>query len=136
MSTSKPVKIVEIKPDEKPILSVEDTDVKLEDANDDERNLNAVKNDVSVDATVTSEDAISNTDSITMDDTALNNHVELNTAASKETMMNIDNINALLDIDDQINLNIDNNNVALDVAVSDETELNFDIATAVQGGCS
>ncbi|GIY51060.1 hypothetical protein CDAR_200601 [Caerostris darwini] len=157
--TSKPVQIVEIKPDEKPILSVEDTDVKLDDANCDERNLNTVKNDVFVDATVTSEDAISNTD--LYDDTALvennidfnendilldivieeeknfdiqNNHVELNTAASKEPMMNINNINAILDeaIDDQINLNIDNNNVVLDAAVSDETELNFDITNAVQ----
>ncbi|GIY96960.1 hypothetical protein CEXT_263121 [Caerostris extrusa] len=63
-----------------------------------------------------------------------NTNVELSTAASDETIMNIGNNNVTLDeaIDDKNNLNIDDNEVMLDAPVSEETVLDFDNPNVVQ----
>ncbi|GIY51760.1 hypothetical protein CDAR_288471 [Caerostris darwini] len=159
--TSKPEQIIENKPDEQPILNIEDTHAMLDDVTNEECNCNLANKDVFTAATVTTETAISNTVNITLDDTALlennsdsdetdtlldmaieeennsdfqTNNFELDTATSNETMMNIDDSNDILEetIDNKSNLNIDNNNVVQDTAVSDETGLNVDNIPVVQ----
>ncbi|GIY96959.1 hypothetical protein CEXT_263111 [Caerostris extrusa] len=66
-NTSKPDQIIEHKTVEQPILNVVDTDVMLDDVSEDERILNTVNDDV--DATVNTEDSISDNDSFKQDAT-------------------------------------------------------------------
>ncbi|GIY68010.1 hypothetical protein CDAR_28191 [Caerostris darwini] len=153
--TSKPVQIIEHKPDEQPILNMEDTNIML----DDELNWNTVNNDVLIETTVTIKYAISEAEEKTLDTTTLvennidsdenntllnitieegnnfdiqNNTVELNIVASHETVMDDKNVILKDAIDEKSNLNIDENNVILEAAVSEETTLNVDNTNVVQ----
>ncbi|GIY66327.1 hypothetical protein CEXT_682971 [Caerostris extrusa] len=152
--TYKSDEIIENKPNEQTILNIEDTNVVLIDAIDDERNLNTVNKAVFLDATVTIERDLLNTTAhveknidsnknntlldMVIDEEnifdILYDTVEFNIVANTETIKNIGDNKIILDedIDDKCNLNIDNNNVVLDTAVSGETMFNVDNQNVVQ----